>query len=302
MTKFLPILCLIASFFLLKSALAGAPITALKPGITPVNFKQSVSFSPPKGDVQIKKCAPALQPHRAEYEITLHKSTNPEIADVKGTLTVQLADVGNGWTFEQHSTLQVYSNDGSAEQYITTIVSWESKDGRYYRFNVRSLHNGVEEDCVRGNAAPSTTGEGVMLNYEQPTIIKKTLPGGVLFPIQHLQQALFAAASGQNSLPNKTVFDGSSEAFEPVEVNTIITPVNNLKLVVNDPRLLCTDKAWSLQMAIFPQNSQSPDPEYEISQIILPSGIIASMVMEYGEGFSTQLTLKKVDVFSPAQN
>lgn len=245
-----------------------------------------------------KKLVAEFLPHRAEYVIELNsKEQKSEISDIKGTLTVQITDTGDGLAFEQHSILQVYYNLGYSDQYITTIASWESKDGQKYRFNVRSLRNGTEEEFMRGDGYISPAVEG-HVTYQLPVRADVTLPIGTLFPLQHLKQAVAAAIEGDTVFSNKVVFDGSSDTREPVDVNVIINPIPKPKVVVNNPQLLSTDKMWSLQMAIFARGSRNPEPDYEITQTVLPSGIITSMIMGYGEaGFTTKLTLKKVDIF-----
>lgn len=258
--------------------------------------------TPPKEDP--KKLTAEFLPHRAEYVIELNsKESKSEISDIKGSLTVQITDTGDGWAFEQHSVLQVYSNLGYSDQYITTIASWESKDGQRYRFNVRSLRNGAEEEFMKGDGAIASSQEG-HVGYQLPVRADVSLPVGTLFPLQHLKQAIAAAIDGENVFSNKIVFDGSSDTREPVDVNVLINSIPKSKVVVDNPGLLSTDKMWSLQMAIFARGSRNPEPDYEITQTVLPSGIITSMIMTYSEAaFSTKLTLKKVDIFpKPSDN
>ena len=245
-----------------------------------------------------KKLIAEFLPHRAEYIIELNKKeSKSEISNIKGSLTVQITDTGDGWAFEQHSVLQVYYNLGYSDQYITTIASWESKDGQRYRFNVRSLRNGTEEEFMKGDGVVIPSQEG-HVGYQLPVRADVTLPIGALFPLQHLKQAITAAIDGENVFPNKIVFDGSSDTREPVDVNVLINSIPKSKIVVDNPGLISTDKMWSLQMAIFARGSRNPEPDYEITQTVLPSGIITSMIMGYTEaGFSTKLTLKKVDIF-----
>ncbi len=245
-----------------------------------------------------KKLIAEFLPHRAEYAIELNsKDSKSEISNIKGSLTVQIIDTGDGWAFEQHSVLQVYYNLGYSDQYITTIASWESKDGGRYRFNVRSLRNGAEEEFMKGDGSVVSSQAG-HVTYQLPVKADIVLPVGTLFPLQHLKQAIAAAIAGENVFSNKVVFDGSSDTREPVDVNVLINPIPKSKIVVDNPGLLSTDKMWSLQMAIFARGSRNPEPDYEITQTVLPSGIITSMIMGYGEaGFSTKLILKKVDIF-----
>jgi hypothetical protein len=238
-------------------------------------------------------------PHRAEYNIELHNVERKGLVnDVKGTLSIELKKQDNGWSFVQDSTMLVYFDDGHSEQYITKITSFESDDGHQYRFDVRSLRNGVNEELIQGHGyiTPSTLGS---VTYTSPAQKNITLPMGALFPLTHLRSVITAAVSGKTVFPDKIVFDGASDTQAEVDVNTIITPATGPKLVVDKPDLLKVGKMWSLQMAIFSRGSKSPDPDYEITQTSLESGVIASMLMNYNEaGFTIKLTLNKVDLFT----
>ncbi|MBY0462403.1 MAG: cell envelope integrity EipB family protein [Alphaproteobacteria bacterium] len=248
---------------------------------------------------ETKKTSNAIEliPHRAEYSVKHIKSEGGNVTDVRGRLSVQLMDTGDGWTFEQRSELLVYYATGVSQQYITSIASFESKDGGRYHFTVRTLRNGAEEGIMKGEGYIASSSPGKVI-YKEPIPKELTLPVGCLFPLQHLKQSLEAANAGETVFSNKVVFDGSSDTTEPVDVNVVINSIKNPKLVINDPRLLSVDKLWSLQMAIFARGNNNPDPDYEITQDVLPSGIITAMTMGYGEaGFSVKLVLEKVDIF-----
>jgi EipB-like len=237
--------------------------------------------------------------HRAEYKIELHeKKNNGLVQDVKGTLVIELRKGDHGWNFTQESTMIVYFDDGHSEQYVTQIKSFESEDGQQYKFDVRSLRNGTDEEFIEGQGyiSPTTLGS---VTYTSPSPRNITLPKGTLFPLTHLRQAITTAKGGDRVFPDKIVFDGASDAQAEVDVNTIITPASGPKLVVDKPDLLKVDKMWSLQMAIFSHNSKNPEPDYEITQTVLESGVIASMLMNYTDaGFTIKLTLSKVDLFT----
>lgn len=259
--------------------------------------KAVTQIAPPSGETKKASNVIELIPHRAEYSVKHIKSEGGNVTDVRGRLSVQLMDTGDGWTFEQRSELLVYYATGISQQYITSIASFESKDGGRYHFTVRTLRNGAEEGIMKGEGyiTPSSPGKVI---YKEPIPKELILPTGCLFPLQHLKQSLEAANAGETVFSNKIVFDGSSDTTEPVDVNVVINPIKNPKLVINDPRLLSVDKLWSLQMAIFARGNNNPDPDYEITQDVLPSGIITAMTMGYGEaGFSVKLVLEKVDIF-----
>lgn len=84
----------------------------------------------PAGINQVETNVVELLPHRATYSISLDKNYYEEdIENAKGQMTIQLAKAGEGWAIEQKSTLHIYYKDGSAEQVITSLATYESLDG-----------------------------------------------------------------------------------------------------------------------------------------------------------------------------
>ena len=239
-------------------------------------------------------------PHRAEYSINLSDPQKSPVKDVTGTLTIEVRDTGEGWTFEQRCLVYVKTFAGNTDTFRTTIASWESKDGKYYTFTVTSSCNEQIVDCAHGHSTADPQAPGAAV-YQQPESRLISLPPGTLFPLQYLHKILRTVTSGAINLSNQIFFDGTNDNQEAVDVNLTITPLKP-DLILNDKHLIDTDKAWSLQMAFFQPGSNEIDPDYELTQTILKSGIILSMKMSmaYGEEtFKTKVSLKDVTVYSP---
>ena len=193
---------------------------------------------------------------------------------------------------------------GASDEFNTTVASWESKDGKNYTFTVNSRCNGEEIESVRGHATSDPENPG-LVTYQQPETFLVRLPPKTLFPLQYLNQVLNEVAAGKTVFPNQTVFDGISDINDAVDINLTITP-KKPEIIVNNKALLDTDKAWALHLAVFSKDSKSIEPDYEINQTILKSGIILSMNMSmaYGdESFKAQIKLRDVKIFpSPLKN
>ena len=241
----------------------------------------------------------SIIPHHAEYTIQLSDRQKSHVKDVTGTLTIDVRDTGEGWTFEQRCLVYVKTFAGNTDTFRTTIASWESKDGKYYTFTVTSSCNEQIVECIHGHATADESHAGTAI-YQQPESYLVSLPSGTLFPLQYLNKILKTVTRGELNLSNQTIFDGTNDNQEAVEVNLTITPLKP-DLVLNNKYLIDTDKAWSLQMAFFQSGSNEIDPEYELTQTILKSGIILSMKMPmaYGEeAFRTKVSLRDVKVYS----
>jgi hypothetical protein len=237
-----------------------------------------------------------LLPHRATYSIALDKNYYDEdIENAKGEMTIQLAQAGDGWAIEQKSTLHIYYKDGTAEQVITSLATYESSDGLKYNFNARTLR-GDQEETISGDAILASKGGAGIVTYQQPDESTIQLPVGTIFPTQHLIYMLQAAMRGQKVVSN-IVFDGSSETHEPVQVNTILGASQDPKLALTNKDLLHAKKAWPMRMAVYAVDSPSAEADYEISQHVLDRGVIRDMTLDYGT-FKVKAVLVEIVVFS----
>ncbi len=257
----------------------------------PVN-KPDVSVAPSP----IQETTVELLPHRATYSITLDKNYQDEdVAEAKGQMTIQLANAGEGWVIEQKSTLHIYYKDGTAEQVITHLATYESMDGLKYSFNARTVR-GDQEETISGEAILASKGGAGIVTYQQPDESTIQLPVGTIFPTQHLLYMLNAAMKGKKVVSN-IVFDGSSETHEPVQVDTVLGAAQDPKLALSNKDLLPTKKVWPMRMAIYAVDSTGPEADYEIMQNVLDRGIIRDMTLDYGT-FKVKAVLNQVEVFS----
>ena len=267
--------------------------------LAPINVPEGQT-PPPQGQViapaSAQEITVDLLPHRATYGITLDKNYQDEdVAEAKGQMTIQLAKIGDGWAIEQKSTLHVYYRDGSAEQVITTLATYESMDGLKYSFNARTVR-GDEEESISGEAILASKGGAGIVTYQQPDESTIQLPVGTVFPTQHLIHMLTAAMKGKKVVSN-IVFDGSSETHEPVQVDTVFAAAQDPKLALSNKDLLQTKKVWPMRMAIYAVDSTGPEADYEIMQNVLDRGIIRDMTLDYGT-FKVKAVLNQVEVFS----
>lgn len=271
-----------------NTAVSAVPVQAIQP---PAN--ETVAPEPAKVD---------LLPHKATYSITLDKSSvdqknsaEEDIENANGQMTIQLAKAGDGWAIEQQSTLHIYYKDGTAEQVITSLATYESTDGSKYNFNARTLR-GDQEEIISGDAILASKGGAGIVTYLQPDESTVQLPVGTIFPTQHLIYMLQAAMRGQKVVSN-IVFDGSSETHEPVQVNTILGASQDPKLALTNKDLLKAKKVWPMRMAVYAVDSPSAEADYEINQNVLDNGVIRDMTLDYGT-FKVKAVLIEVVVFS----
>ncbi|CAK0751747.1 DUF1849 family protein [uncultured Gammaproteobacteria bacterium] len=234
-----------------------------------------------------------IVPHRAIYKLSPGPVRNGSgIADVRGSMLFEWADACDGWTIVQHFRMTFLHTDGEEVKMATNYATWESRDGRSYRYTMRKLVNGELNEEVRGEASVAPDGGAGSARFLRPEAKEMPLPAGTLFPTTHTIALLGKAMAGEK-LFNRTVFDGA-DADGVSEINAVISD----RVGVAVP--LLTEKfkdvpAWPVRMAFFPLKSELSSPEYEMSMTLLRNGIAESMKIDYGD-FTVQAVLDALEM------
>ena len=235
--------------------------------------------------------AAKIQPHRAIYAMSLGSARNgSKVSDVRGRMMFEWADACDGWTTEQRFQLRFVYSEGDDMAMNTNYTTWEAKNGLRYRFNVRKLVNGELDEEVRGEANLQADGAGTA-QFTKPEPQEMELPAGTMFPTAHTL-AILDHAERNEPFFTRTIFDGS-DAEGPTEVSTVAGKPGAPKESAKDP-LLKVQKSWPVRMAFFPLQSDSAQPEYEMSLRLLENGIAESMQIDYGD-FTVNAVLEKIE-------
>ncbi|ANC91776.2 DUF1849 domain-containing protein [Azospirillum humicireducens] len=235
--------------------------------------------------------AAKIQPHRAIYAMSLGSARNgAKVSDVRGRMMFEWADACDGWTTEQRFQLRFVYSEGDDMAMNTNYTTWEAKNGLRYRFNVRKLVNGELDEEVRGEANLQADGAGTA-QFTKPEPQEMELPAGTMFPTAHTL-AILDHAERNEPFFTRTIFDGS-DAEGPTEVSTVAGKPGAPKESGKDP-LLKVGKSWPIRMAFFPLQSDSAQPEYEMSLRLLENGIAESMQIDYGD-FTVNAVLEKIE-------
>ena len=146
---------------------------------------------------QPAQAAVEIAPHRAIYKMSLASArSSSTVADVRGRMLFEWADACDGWTIEQRFQLRFLYSEGDQVEMTTNYATWEAKDGRTYRFNVRKLVNGEVDEELRGSAE-SPAGRSGVAHYMKPELQEIELPDGTLFPTMHTIELLRHAMTGE---------------------------------------------------------------------------------------------------------
>jgi len=227
-----------------------------------------------------------IAPHRAVYNMALASAKNGcNVADVSGRMTFEWRDVCDGWAIQQRLQLHFGYADGEDQNLASSELTWESKDGKNYTFNIRRTTDGQETEAYRGKAVQNSDGTATA-TYSIPEGKTAKLPAGTLFPSAHTKLILQEAVKGEKFFI-RHVFDGSDEDGSS-DISAFIHPKRPLG---NHPELkakkkknpLLVDAAWPVHLAFFKIKSETGEPDYEMDMNLLPNGVAQHMNIDYGD-------------------
>jgi len=223
-----------------------------------------------------------LVSHKAVYALTLGDlRTSSSVVEAAGRFEFEWSDVCDGWTVNQRFRIALLYEDGLSVIYGWSLSSWESKDGKRYRFFIRRFDGGGQTESVRGEAKleDDGSGEAVFSEPEQHTV---ALPAGTLFPTRHTLHVLESAEAG--SAPVWTlVFDGSGEEglFGVSAALSRELPERTPTRIASP--LLTGVPSWHVNLAFYPPDTEDSVPEQEQGLRLFANGVVDEMHLDYGE-------------------
>lgn len=235
-----------------------------------------------------------LAPHRAIYSMKLAGSrSGSSIADARGAMYVEWAEACDGWTMTQRVRLTLVTGEGDDAETDSNYSSWESKDGRNYRFTVRNLRDGKLAEELRGEAGLADNAGAGEARFSMPAGARFDLPKASAFPTEHTVQIIEAARAGANHL-SRVIFDGAS-LDGPLEVNAIIgAAAPSAKSPADAAGDLTGGRSWRVRMAFFPLDSQAAEPDYEVGVRLFENGVADNFLLDYG-GYSVSANLERLE-------
>ncbi|QJE72563.1 cell envelope integrity EipB family protein [Aerophototrophica crusticola] len=238
------------------------------------------------------QAVPDIAPHLATYKLSLAsaRSQSP-VSGVDGKMTFAWNDSCDAWTIEQRFQVNFIYAEGEQMELNTSYATWEAKDGRSYRFNVKKLSNGELEEELRGEATLDG-GQGGVARFSKPEAKEVKLAPGTMFPTAHTLK-LLAQVNTPETFLSAPVFDGA-ESDGPSGVGALIGKPRPVAPAQVDAAELLKGKAWQVFLAFFPTDPLEALPEYETSLVLLENGVVRSMVIDYGE-FKVDVELESLE-------
>ena len=238
-----------------------------------------------------------LAAHRAFYRLSLATASNEsKMAGVEGAISFEIKDACDAWIVEQNYALRFQLANGGDIDNVDKYVSWESKDGLEYRFNITRITNGRETEQVGGRAELESQGGTGMATFEQPAKDRIALSRGTVFPTEHTVILLEKAERGA-LFDRHLLFDGSKvEASAPVTTIVLAGRDAEGDSVVKSP--LGPDSIWPMQLAFFAAEGEAQPgeelPDFEMTMNIQPNGVVTSLILNFGD-FTVNGVLEEIE-------
>jgi hypothetical protein len=243
--------------------------------------------------------ADELTGHRALYDLSLVRAQSGSgISTVTGKMAVEWNNSCTGWAFQYRSVINVAFQEGAPVQLTSNATSWESSDGRTYRFDVRHTTNGNEQEHIAGVAKINRANGAGQAHFTHPKPSKMDLPPGTHFPVGHSLAIMRAAKKGgMTRFLSKTMFDGM-DVKGLYQVNAVIGPVKPTRKKASDKLgALKGIPSWSVSLAYFAINSNKSAPEHEIKMRLFANGVADDLVMDFAD-FIVRARLSQLDLLA----
>jgi len=220
-----------------------------------------------------------LAPHRAVYDLSQTRGDANAAVSVRGRLAIEVQDTCEGHTTNQRFWTEMQNAEGNTTVSDFSLSSWESKDGKRFRFQMRNEVDGETTEEYTGTAELMADGTG-SIAMTKPEAAALDMPQGTVFPNQHLIELIRHALAGDR-FASIRVFDGSGEdglfetggtignAFPPEDgSDPVVAPLKGLR-------------SWPFRVAFFPLLTKAEEPQYEIGFRMYENGVSGDLVLDY---------------------
>ncbi len=231
----------------------------------------------------------ALAPHQALYTLSLKSArSNVAINDASGQIIYNFdGNLCEGYTSDFH---QVSELDAAENKDITNNLrstTWESGDGKSYRFRIETRTN--DDDPSIADGVAERNGDAIRVRLKQPAEKTLTLPGDVVFPTEQVRRVIAAARQGKSLLELK-VYDGSDGGEKVYNTFTVIgRPIDAGAAAAPDAAgaALQALRRWPVTVSYY-DSGKRPDageqtPVYAMSFELYENGVSRQLALDYND-------------------
>ena len=241
-----------------------------------------------------------LQSHRAVYRMALANTVRAsDVVSAEGVMLYRFARGCDGWTVENRTYLRMLYDDDREANTLWSFASWESDDGRKFRFHARYDQDGKSVEKLEGEVDLKQVGGAGDAHFTEPPDKTIALPAGTVFPTEHIREVLKAAQDGKHAL-NRVVFDGAS-LDNPYMINALFGPLATADAdALAKAAKLPAQPSWWTRMAFFHDADTSELPEFEMAAQYRADGI-ADRIIQSFDTFALDVRLKDIELLPPPE-
>lgn len=246
-----------------------------------------------------------LVPHRAVYDLKLGRSTGSRsVENVRGRILYDFSGSPcEGYALNFRQVSEMDSGEGKTALSDLRANTWEDAQARKFRFNSENQLDQKRTEKVDGQAERKSA--AVSINLNKPKEKTVTLPGGAVFPTEHLRRIIAAARSGENVL-QFPVFDGSETGEKLYNTLTVIgraigpgekTPQDAGAKI---PELQNATR-WPVTVSYFDPLTEAQQrqgeqmPVYSISFELYENGVSRALSLDYSD-FSIRGEMSSIEI------
>ena len=249
-----------------------------------------------------------LAPHLAIYDLKLSKSRGSRgIEAVRGRILYDFSGSAcDGYELKFRQVSELDSGEGEPALSDLRSSTWEDGDARKFRFSSENLFNERRTDVVDGHA--DRNAKTVAVSLSKPKEKNFNVPGGAVFPTEHMRRIIAAAREGKSVL-EFPVYDGSESGEKLYNTLTVIgRPIASGEKAPSDAAAKIPELAkltrWPVTISYFDKKDEKSEqsgeqtPVYSIGFELYENGISRALVLDYTDftisGEMTSLELKNV--------
>ncbi|WP_264050356.1 cell envelope integrity EipB family protein [Methylobacterium flocculans] len=247
----------------------------------------------------------SLANHRAVYDLSLAESSGTRaVESARGRIVIDFTgDACKGYTMQTRQVTVLESGETGSRTSDLRNTTFESGDGRSYRFKTNTVLNGAPGQVVDGTAESAADLLKVKLKEPKRDQFQDASP--VLFPTVHMRHLIQAAREGQSTVAVK-VFDGSDDGRKVYDTLAVIgrqATASADKASERDKPLkdgsMATMPRWPVTLSYYVPGQGERTPIYVLSFDLYENGVSGALRLNYGE-FAVVGDLTRLDTMPAA--
>ena len=249
-----------------------------------------------------------LAPHRAVYDITLHRAQGGSgIADMSGRMVYEIT--GNacvGYSQNMRFVTNVVNQEGVTSLTDLRTTSWEDAASSAFRFNSSQYKDRKLTETTVGDASRASGTGRLKVALSRPAKKQLDLTPQAMFPIQHSRELIVRARRGEQ-LFTADLYDGSEKGDK---VYTTVSFLGKGRAPgdlegleeVESAKPLLTVPAWPISISYYEPETSRQDavPTYELSFLYYANGVSRRLLIDYGS-FAVKGVLKEISFLDPGK-